>query len=162
MAKKKRKFNVVDAVIILIVLAVIAVAVLLLTQRSGSVEEVLTEIEYNVELRTIRDEFADNFAAGVQLIDSAAKYRLGEIVAVSVEAATFTGTNLVTGELVYSDYPEHSDVTLTVRAKASVDENGLYVLDGGYKLSVGRTIYVRTPDYVGAGYCTKLSETEVG
>lgn len=159
--KKKHRFNAVDALIILIVLAVIAGGGLFIWSRGvGKSGQNSFDVEYVIEFRTIRDEFADNFSEGTKLIDSAKKYQLGEVIAVSVTPATFTGTNLVDGKLAYSNYPEHSNVALTVRTTASLDSEGMYIIDGGYHISVGSTMYIRTPDYVGMGYCTKFKKTE--
>ncbi len=158
---KKRRFNVVDALIIVLVLAVIAVAVWLVVWRKNvqNAEESF-DIEYIVELRTIRDEFTDNFKVGDKLIDSASKLQLGEIIATNITPATFTGTNYETGSLAYYDYPEHSDVALTVKATATLNSDGEYLIDHGFVISVGETVYVRLPGYVGVGYCTQLKKTE--
>lgn len=160
MKKQKHRFNAVDAVILVLVVAVLAVGAFLLLSRRSEAQETTVNIEYVVELRTIRDEFTDNFEVGTKLIDSAKKYRLGDIIAVSVTPASFTGTDLIDGALVYGDYPEHSNVSLTVRAKAAVNNAGDYIIDGGYRISVGSAVYVRTPNFVGTGYCTKFKETE--
>ncbi len=160
--KQKRRFNVVDALIILLILAVIAAAaVFVLSKGVGGRKSNTFEIEYVVELRTVRDEFADNIKVGDRLVDSAAKYQLGEVIAVSTSPATFTGTDLVNGALVYCNYPEHSDISLTVKASAETDSDGMYIIDSGYRISVGSTMYIRTPDFVGTGYCTRFKKTEV-
>ena len=55
----------------------------------------------------------------------------------------------------------HSTVTLTVLAEAIIGDNGRYIIDGGYDLSVGTPVYVRLPDFNGMGFCTAFRETEV-
>ncbi len=159
--KKKRSFNVVDALIILLILAVVAVGAVLLWSNSGKNGNANSfEIEYVVEFRTIRDEFTDNIEIGTKLVDSAKKYQLGEVIDVSSTPAKYTGVDLNTGELVYYDYPEHSDLSLTVRTVAALDDEGMFVIDNGYRISVGTTMYIRTPNYVGTGYCTKFKKME--
>lgn len=158
--KKKRRFNVIDALIILIILIVIVGGGLFLWSRKADTAQNTFEIEYVVEFRTVRDELTTGFTEGIRLVDSVKKYQLGEVIAVNITPAKFTGTDLVDGELVYSDYPEHSNVDLTVRTTASQDSDGNYIIDGGYRISVGTTMYIRSPGYVGVGYCTKFKKAE--
>jgi hypothetical protein len=61
-----------------------------------------------------------------------------------------------TGELVYSDYPEHIDITVTIRAQAAASGD-VYSLDG-YKVAVGKKIALRVPNFTSEGYCTQLTE----
>ncbi len=159
---KKRKFNVMDAIILVLIVAVIAVVAVFAGLRStGAVTDVKeTGIEYVVEFRQIREEFADNFKEGTLVSDAVAKYQLGEVVAVNVENATYSSNDLKTNELVISDYPEHINVQLTIKATATFNEQGLYYLGGGYQLSVGSTVHVRTPDFTGTGYCIEMKKTE--
>ncbi len=158
---KKHKFNAIDAAIIIAVAAIIGAAIFLFS--TGNVVEPVktTNIEYVIELRTVRNEFKDNFEIGQQVVDSVAKYHLGHIVSFSSVDATFNGNDMQTGSLVNGIYPDHSDIRLTVSAEAVPGAYGRYVIDGGYDISVGSTIYVRLPDYTGVGYCVQLWETEV-
>ena len=158
---KKRKFNAVDAVIIVVILAVIgAAAALLLMKGTSEPQSKKTKIEYIVEFRQIREEFGDNFHVGAVISDSVAKYQLGSVTAVNVENATYSGNNQHTGELVVVYYPERINVQLTVRSDATIGENDMFYIGGGYRLSVGSAVYVRMPDYVGTGYCIEIKETE--
>ncbi len=159
--KQKHRFNAVDALIILLIAAVLAAGLFIWSKSRQGKSANTFDVEYVIELRTIRDEFADNIKVGTNIIDSAKKYQLGEVIAVNTSPAQYTGTDLINGELVYNDYPEHSNVDLTVKTTASLDDDGMYIIDGGYRISVGTTIYIRTPDYVGVGYCTKFKKTEV-
>lgn len=156
----KHKFNFVDAVILIIILAVAAAAALLAANGMFSKDNDTLEMEYVLEFRSVRDEFLDCFKTGAEVVDASKKYQLGSVIAVSSAPTTFTGTNTVEGKLVYSDYPEHSDVSLTVRTTASLNSENQYILDGGYHLSVGSVVYVRTPDYTGTAYCTQIKITE--
>lgn len=162
--QKKHKFNAIDAAIIIVIIAIIGAAAFFLSSGSGTESPAAQtqKIEYTIELRTIRDEFADNFTVGDKIIDGVELYRIGEIVAVEAVDATYNGNNLVTGELIICDYPDYSNVILTVIADAAIGEFGRYSIDGGYDLSVGTAIYLRAPNYVGLGYCTQIRQSEGG
>lgn len=159
--KGKHKFNTVDAVIIIVIATVIGTAVYLLWAKGLFLNDSESfEVEYVVEFRMVRDEFITNFKVGSKVVDSVAKYQIGEVVAVNTSVSAFTGTNTVEGKLVYFDYPEHSDVSLTVRSKAVLNDENMYTIDGGYRISVGSTMYIRMPDYTGQAYCTQIKKTE--
>lgn len=161
-SNKKRRFNTVDTLIVLLILAVVAAGGIFLkmtAQKNGGADSF--EVEYVIEFRTVRDEFTDNIEVGTQIVDSAKKYRLGEVIGVSSTPAKYTGVDLNSGELVYYDYPEHSDMSVTIRTTAVLDDDGMYIIDNGYRMSVGTTVYVRTPNYVGTGYCTKFKKMEI-
>ncbi|MCI8387307.1 MAG: DUF4330 family protein [Clostridiales bacterium] len=156
----KHKFNVVDAIIIVLILAIVAVGAFIFVRKGIGGSEETFDIEYVLEFRNVRDEFLGNFKVGAKVLDSSKKYQLGEIISVTSEPTTFTGTNTIEGKLVYHDYPEHSDISVTVKAKVTISDENRYMIDNGYRISVGSLVYVRMPDYIGAAYCTNFKITE--
>lgn len=163
--QKKHKFNAIDAAIIIVIVAIIGAAVFFFArgndEQAPSAPQML-DIEYVIEFRNIRDEFADNFQIGDKVSDAAALSHIGEIVAVEVADATYNGTNLATGELVISDYPDYSIVSVTVSAKAYIGSLGRFIVGEGYDIAIGKPIAVRTPNYTGTAYCTQIRQIEGG
>lgn len=157
---KKRKFNVVDAVILIIVVAIVGVAAFLLFRETPKEVSSNTKVEYVVEFRQVRNEFTDNFSIGDRVVDSVAKYHIGQITAVSYVDAVYDGNDMTTGKASAGTYPGYSDVKITVIADASYGATGRYVIDGGYDISVGTKVYVRIPNYNGMGYCVSINEVE--
>ncbi len=160
---KKHRFNIIDALIIIVIAAIIAVAAFfLLRDKPEEVKEDTVTIEYVVEFRKVRDEFKDNITEGDTVIDSVAKYYIGEVVDVNSGPAVFTnGNSIYEGKAVVGTYPGYSDIRATVVCEAVIGGNGRYVLSGGYSVSVGSRVDVRTPNYNGTGYCISLRESEV-
>ena len=157
---KKHKFNVVDAVIIIVIAAVIGAAVLFFTADTPVVISETVSIEYVVELRTVRDEFVGNFSLNESMVDAVAKYHLGTVIDYDIGPSIYMGNDFSAGAVVIGEYPEHSCVKLTVAAEATVGGDGRYVIDGGYDISVGTAVHLRLPNYTGTAYCTQISETE--
>lgn len=159
--KVKFRFNIIDALLILVILAAAVLLVWIFSSSNlnlfGSSEKV--EIEYTVELRQIRDEFRGDsfFTEGDPVTDTVTLYDIGELISVSYSNAIYTGVN-DNGELVVSDYPNHINITLTIRAEADVSDDE-YSL-GGYKIAVGKAVSLRIPDFTGEGYCTSITETD--
>ncbi len=155
---KKHKFNAVDAVIIIVVAAIIGAALMFFTMGGAEVVNETVSIEYVVEFRTVRNEFTGNFALDQSVVDSVAKYHLGRVIDYAVTPATYVGNDFSAGAAVISEYPEHSNVSLTVSAEATVGADGRYIISGGYDISVGTAMHIRLPNYTGTGYCTQISE----
>lgn len=156
----KHKFNAIDAIIIAVIILVIAGAIAFFAFGSAGASNSSVKIEYVIELRTIRNEFKDNIIKGDKIIDSVAKYSLGEVIDVSTSDAIYNGTNKVTGTPTVSKYPDHSNINITVVSSASIDSNGRYIIDGGYDISVGTTVHMRVPNFTGTGYCIMIREME--
>ena len=64
------------------------------------------------------------------------------------------------GEMVEVEKPGYVTVILPITAEATVEEDGYYV--NGYKICVGGLIYIRTPDFAGAGHVISINVTEGG
>ncbi len=153
-------FNIMDLLIILVVLA--AGALLLYVFVFSAKGETSTpdtrKIRYVVEIKNIRDEFIDNVTVGENLTDASKLYPLGTIVAYESMPSTYTGTNKMDGTITVGDYPEHSNMYITVEADAVISPQAYNV--NGFELSVGTVIYVKLPNFTGTGYCIKLEEIE--
>ncbi len=158
---KKRRFNAIDAVIILVIVAVIGVAVFLFSSEEAEMPMNKVKLEYTVEIKTLSDDIAAEFNIGDRMVDSVQKYNLGEIIAVEYDNAVHYGRDIVNGKLTAYDYPDHQRVILTMLADATIDGNGRYLIDGGYDISTGTVVYIRLPGFNGIGYCTSFSRPEV-
>ena len=162
-SNKKRRFNLMDVIITVIIIAVIALlAYVFIFNRSTGDTVDTVRIQYTLEVKNERDELVDNAAAniGKSLIEGMAKYNLGEVVDFKYTPSTYSAFNHETGESVAALYPEHSDVSFIVSADAVKNPvTGRYSI-GGFEISVGTLVYVRLPEYAGTSYCTAIREAE--
>jgi hypothetical protein len=158
-SKAKIRFNFIDALLILIILAAVAALVWIFgfSSTDASANQKQVEIEYTVRIKKVRDEFRGEgfFNEGDPVTDSATLYDIGNLVSAEYSKAEHTAPNKF-GELVVSEYPNHIDITLTVRATADIT-GGVYNI-GGYTMTVGKKVSLRVPNFVGEGYCTAISE----
>lgn len=159
--KLKFRFNFIDAVLIVVILAAAALlAYIFLSSDINLLDSnKKVEIEYKVGIRQAREEFRDFITISDQVTDTVTQYALGEVVNVEYTPTRYTGVNHNTGELVFSDYPEHIDIIVTIRAQATASGD-VYSL-GGYKVAVGKAIALRVPDFISEGYCIQLTEVAV-
>jgi heme A synthase len=156
--KLKFRFNFIDFILIFVILAAAALLAYVFMSSDISLldNNKKVEIEYKVEIKQVREEFRDYIAISDRVTDTVTQYALGEVVNVEYAPTRYTGVNHTTGELVFSDYPEHIEIIVTIRAQATANGD-VYSLDG-YKVAVGKAIAMRVPDFIGEGYCTQLTE----
>lgn len=156
--KKKFRFNIVDVLIILAVVAVITLAVVLFGRFGAASENNTVKIEYVVQIPQVRSEISDKIKVGDTLIDSATKYNIGVVKSVEKVPYTVKGVDMESSKQVLAEYPEHYYVRVTVQADAT--DHGSYYSIGGFRISAGLRIYTRFPDFVGEGFCISLHALE--
>lgn len=157
--RKPFRFNIIDALFLLVILAATGALVYILFFRGVESTETTanTELEYKVELRMIREELKGKINVGDKVIDAAKLYTIGEVTDVKYATAIYTGVNKAEGALVYSDYTGYVNITITVKAQAEITSND-YMIDGVYKISVGTYVSLRVPNFTGSGYCVSARE----
>lgn len=146
MSKKKSRFNVVDAVIILFVAAAVAVFgyVFLNEKTVGTAGAEKVTIQYVLKVGEIKDMFTGNIVKGDQVYDADSDKSLGTVVAVSSAPSKRVGTNSATGAQVASEIEGRSDLYVTIEAEAKViDEK--YLVDG-FHVVVGSVVNFVTPN----------------
>ena len=151
MKQRSSSFNIIDALIILLVVAIIGVGGYLLFFRSASNDKVT--IDYEVEIGLVLSDFDGLIKVGDTVISTVAKDVLGTVVDVEYSPAEFITTNTESGEKTSTPYPEgtYSKVRLTIRTEADYKDNVYYA--GAVKIYFGSTIYFRVPNFVGGGVC---------
>ncbi len=163
-AKKNRKFNVVDFLIILIFVALIAVLVYAIspgTQIKKLLNQNEVNIQYVVEIRGVDKEFCNLIKDNDAVIDSVTKKSLGTVSSVeSIENSTelqyqIDEKNEISGILV--EDPQKYDITLIITANAEYEENVGYTING-CRIAVGEQMFFRFPKYNCSGYCVAISD----
>ena len=154
--KNKIRFNIIDVVLIVVVLAAITSLVFFLSSRkvvtSGSGKTV--EVAYQLEFTAMREDFRNLVEIGDPVIDGVLIEELGEVTSVSYADGTYIGTNLATGKPVTSPFPGRITMTLTIRAEAVLTNGGYEV--NGRELILGEALTIRVPDFTGVGTCVSV------
>lgn len=114
-----------------------------------------TPIEYTLRLTAVENASAERILVGQSLVDSVGKGRLGSILSVTV--TPHREERVQNG--VLSLYTDEGKKDLTLRVAADADKDAMRV--GSATLRVGRTLYIRLPDYTGSGICISLSEASL-
>lgn len=162
MSKTKVRFNIMDALILLTVLAVIAVLlyVFVFSETGDSLtgDADTYELTYVVEVTKLRSEFAQLVTPGTPVIESAKKMPIGTVTAVEVLPYQHMATNLTDGSLALTSVDDACNLYVTIVADAALD--GISYSIGGYKICVGSQLYLSFADLVCEGYCISLTAAQ--
>lgn len=145
--KIKGKFNVIDILAIVLVLAVVlGIAVRFKSSVTTAVKS-NENFEYTVRVSGVKQYTVDALMKKGRVTDKKSEKDLGEIVDVVTEPAA-TQTERADGKIVNAKMPERYDVRLTIKTYGKEAENS-YITADSNELSVGRmtdiyTKYVHT------------------
>ena len=156
--KRKTKFNFIDALLILVILAAAILIVYFFTSDGLGTNTSAVTLEYQVLITGVRNEYRDLIQIGDGVIDSVGLFEIGTVSDVKYEDYLYPVENARDGTVVLSEYPDHSNIILYIRADAAVDSGFYYI--NGFKLAVGTLVSVCTPNFTEAGYCTVITEVE--
>ena len=160
--KKKIRFNVIDAIIILIILAIIGAAVyLIVTDMQNKRNSRQTgNIDFTVRISSVDENALSLFKPNTIVKDSVTGEVLGEIVAVNSEKTRYFGNVAIPNEdgngytIPVSEYSDKYDVYVTVLATAGKDTRGIHYV-GNTKILVGSTVYFKIPSFTSVSYITE-------
>ncbi len=166
--QKKTRFNFVDAVILLIVLAVIATAVYLIVNELKPTQKPRQTgtMDFTVRIASVDEAALSLFTNGIFVKDSVTGETIGEIVAVRSEKTKYYGTVAVSdgngGYVVpSSEYSEKYDVYVTVLCSAETVSRGIQQV-GSTKLLIGATVYFKIPSFTSISYITDYTLMPMG
>ncbi len=155
-AKGKKSFSIIDAIIII---AVLAIVILIVSAYVGGLDISFstkkTSITYTIEIQGIDPALAANIAVGAAAIDEKG-YSLGTIAAgVEVDSYFEVSYDPVSKEVVSTEHPTLSNITLTISAEAVIDDVKGYLVDGR-RIAVGAEYFIDLPGFEGKGECVSI------
>ena len=141
-----KKFNIIDALIIIAVVAVIGGVFALKNTGGTTTEEVIGEKLVTLEILEKHEGFSENVVIGDKVIEKVEKKMLGTVESVSKKPSEKNSYDRVTGAPKTIIIPEREDVYVTIRA----DKNA--------EVAVGKQLSVITKHFAGHGYVTKVED----
>lgn len=163
--KKKTRFNVIDAVIVLIILAIIAAAAYLLVNdaQERQTPRQMGNMDFTVRIASVSEEALALFEPNTVVKDSVTGETIGEIVAVRSEKTRYFGKTAIASEekkgtyiVPVSEYEDKYDVYVTISTKAGKDIRGIHYA-GNLKILVGSTVYFKIPHFTSIAYITEYT-----
>lgn len=155
MSEKKVKFTVIDALIILVVLAVIIIGAkkLLPGMLNGSED---SKVDFTVLIQKEDMGFADAITVGDNVTVSLTEKDGGIVKDVKAEPAVTLAYNSIDGTYANEVIEGKYDIYITIEADAAISD--LAVKTGGTAVKVGAEIPVRGKGYASMGYVIDIND----
>ncbi|MBQ9939934.1 MAG: DUF4330 domain-containing protein [Clostridia bacterium] len=144
--QNKKRFNIIDVVLILAILAVIA-GVAIRSGFTGSLSQKLDNgyIEYDFIINSVKDTSGEYFVKGKKIFSQTTQKEIGEIISATARPAE-AYIELSTGEIAKTYIPGRIDVLGKAKVSGNLDSDGRCMLHGTTHIATGKTIYARTAD----------------
>ena len=148
--KIKRKFNIVDFLVLVLIVAIIGVAIYAVVYWSNIKSlwaTSTTDLQYAVELRGVDQKFVDKIKNGDAVTDTVSKNQLGIVDRVDKieKYTTFSEGTLV-------EHPDKFNITVYISATAEYEQGVGYTVNGR-RIAVGEIIEMRFPNFSSVAYC---------
>lgn len=165
--RKKVRFNLIDALIIILILAVIAGAAYLLISVLRQPRGINNsgQIEFDVRISNVDESCLSLIKNGDTVKDSVTGAVIGTIVDVKTEKAQYYGTVAVEEDGIITvpttDYTDKYDVYVKITANAEKDDRGIHTV-AGTRIVIGSTVYFKVPSFTSISYITEFSTRTPG
>ena len=162
--KPKRKFNFIDFLIILVVVAIIGVLIYVFSPWA-QIEKLWTnnkvELTYFVEIKDVDIAYMESIKEGDGVINSVSKNSLGSVAEISKIEKAYVYDYVLNeqGEMtcIRSEHPRKYNITVKIVATAEYDEGIGYSING-CRIAIGEMLDLRFPQYTCSGACTQIYE----
>ena len=134
MAEKKRRFNIIDLVIVLVVIGLLFggyYKFFRVDKGNPTVKSETKEMEYTLFINEVRQESVDAIDVDANIFETKSGLFLGTIVKKDVMDAK--ATMLIKNEYIEAKVPNRYDILLTIKAPIVDKANG-YFIDGTKEL----------------------------
>ena len=154
MTGKKKKIGLADALILLLIIAVIGAAVIFYFSGHTFGSGDAVQITYEVRVTKVRSELTSHVNYGDKVWDSVYGEYIGVVEKVRTEQYTEQVVDRATGELKNAVVGGYYNMYITVNATAEVKDGIYYLAESPVR--VGEPVFLRLADFCGEGYCTSL------
>ena len=160
--KPKRKFNFIDFLIILVVVAIVGILIYVFSPWS-QIEKLWTnnkvELTYFVEIKDVDIAYIESIKEGDGVINSVNKSSLGTVSEISKLEKAYVYDYVLNeqGEMtcIRSEHPQKYNITLKIVATAEYDKGVGYSVNGR-RIAIGELLDLRFPQYTCSGTCTQI------
>ena len=152
MEKRKHRFNIVDAVVVLLVAAVLVFAVV---KAVGKEKEVRRGVTFVMQTSMLPDELSDNVSSGDPVYDADSGRKIGTVAACEARPAQHVGSSAA-GTRTVSEVIGYKTLYVTCEAEVSLAD-GEYRSDG-VALSSGKSYVLMFPSLYCEAECISVAE----
>ncbi len=157
--ENKPKFNLMDALIIVLILAVATVGVLFIKSKTGSGNRDTVTVRYSVEFKEKDAELGEMFIKALENKESATATEKDKIPAKIVDVEVVPSTTMVadsrTGKLIASEIPGKYNIIVTLESEATETDADISL--GATPIAVGEELAVHGRGISGFGYVVAIN-----
>lgn len=158
--KRRRRFNFIDLLLIIFVLAVVFVAINIVSPTSlldKLKKDSVHTIQYTVEFTGVDKSYIDKIGENDTVVDSVSKQNFGSVATVDNNTKyTVLEYNEADDSALLAEHPDKYNLIVTITATATYREGRGYSI-GEQRIAVGEKLSLRFPDFAYEGYCINLS-----
>lgn len=118
-------------------------------------------VQYTVRFQKMIEGTGSLVQAGDSLTDTIKNYALGTVLQAQVVPNVVQSLDRQEGRYVNTTIEGYEDVLVTIESAATESDSAL-VLDGGYELRAGGTVYLRGPGYMASGVILTIDRESEG
>ncbi len=154
--KFRFKLNLFDGIVLVLCLCVgIFLAYTALKPAPAPTEEpgvaATSTLRYTIKFQKVLEGTETLVEPGDKLVDNIKNYNLGTVVSTEVIPCTTRVEDHVNKQVVRAEIPGHVDLLVTVESDRATLDADAVMLDGGYKLRVNATAYIKGEGYMASG-----------
>jgi hypothetical protein len=155
--EKGKLFGVINVLDLLFLVIIVLGLVIGYKYFSGSaVAGVQGNVYFEVELKSVKQEFADKIKVGDEIKDSIKGYYLGKVSNITVSPEVSTNWDTVSETFVEKESPEDKTVLIEVLANGAVNDDEGFIYAEGQPVAVGKEMFIKGKGYAHQGYITKV------
>lgn len=162
--RKKATFNLLDALIVILILGLIGAIVYGLFGGFRNTNGTQSaEYQFDVKISNVKIAALPLITEGALVKDSVTGESIGTVVAVKTEKSRYYG-GVQTDEngiysLVATNYPDEYDVYVTISANATEDKRGIFYV-GDTRMLIGETVYFQVKSFSAVSYIVKTANRD--
>ena len=162
--RKKATFKLLDALIIILMLALIGAVIYgLFGGFRGSESAKPSEFTFDVKISNVRETALSLISEGMEVKDSVTGEAIGTVVSVKAEKSRYYGGVQMNENGIYSlivsNYPDEYDVYVTISASAEKDNRDIFYV-GDIRLLVGETVHFQVKSFSAVSYIVKTASRD--
>lgn len=155
--EKKRRFNYVDVILILLVIAAGVVGVKFLSKTSLVASEV-PEVSFTVEVKNNPPAYKELIHEGDDIKDAIKGGTFGKVTGIEVVPNKEYMEDKINGAFVETSHEGREDVYITITGTPTTF--GKNIMFASQEIKVGKQVFIKSKEYVGSGFIVDMQVHE--
>ena len=158
--RKKAQFNLIDALIVIIILGLMGVATYLLFGGSrATTAPGNSDLTFEVRISNVKENALPYITEGLAVKNSVTGESLGTVTAIRTEKSRYYGGVYEdeNGDYILSEteYPDEYDVYVTVSTSSKADDRGICSV-GGVRMIIGEAVHFQVKSFSAVSYIVSV------